>query len=341
MKHRKSTKKKNLLEVGLDTIEIDIKTEYELVDDNYEFVSKRTGLVVGTIRHKQGKEHGYRLNINLPKCLRETNNHPFTVLDVVHLYEITEFITTEMKKLFGESYPELIVSTAEVNSTIALQNTKNVEPMLNMIAHMLLAKDGKVYVCMHGKKKGKRYKKVSSLQSGFQIESIRTEQLSNGRMCFKIYNKSLEQNIEDEGIVRLETVYNRAGLDFAKAGRTLQEFLTVESINKLLAVYRSDYKKYFVDAFWNNSGHPFYKDCISIIYNDLERIGGHPTTVALINRNIVEWDFSLFKKACKRYYDKDNSADHAIRRVKQSGEIEIHEGVIDDFVEISKGIINE
>ena len=80
MKHRKSTKKKNLLEVGLDTIEIDIKTEYELVDNNYDFFSKRTGLVVGTMRHKQGKEHGYRLNINLPKCLRETNNHPFTVL---------------------------------------------------------------------------------------------------------------------------------------------------------------------------------------------------------------------------------------------------------------------
>lgn len=332
-------KQKNLLETGLDTIAIDIKTEYELVENNFEFYSTKTGNRIGTMVHKQGKEHGYRLNINLPKCVNQTNLHPVTPLDVFHLHEITKMITNNMMELFGENYPSLMISTCEVNSTITLQNTNNVEPMLNMIAHMLLTKMGKVYVCMHGTKKGKRYQKVSSLQSGFQIESIRTEQLSNGRMCFKMYNKSLEQNIDDKGIIRIESVYNRAGLNFAKTGETLQEFLTVESINRLLAVYRSDYKKYFIDVFWNNSGHPFYKDCIDVIYNDLKQFNGHPTTVALINRNIIEWDFSLFEKACRKYYSKRNSADHAIRRVKRSKEIEIHEGVIDDFVEISKGII--
>ena len=328
------------MEVGLDTIEVDIKTEYELVENNIEFYSPKTGNKIGTMIHKQGKEHGYRLNINLPKCVHQTNLHPLTILDVCHLYEITEMVTNKMRELFGENYPLLRVSTCEVNSTITLQNKNNVEPMLNMIAHMLLAKDGKVYVCMHGKKKGKRYQKVASLKSGFQIESIRTEQLSNGRMCFKMYNKSLEQGIDDKGIIRIESVYNRAGLNFARAGETLQEFLNVESINRLLTVYRSDYRKYFIDSFWNNSGHPFYKDCINVIYNDLKRFGGKPTTVALINRNIIEWDFSLFEKACKKYYNKRNSAEHAIRRVKHSKEIEIHEGVINDFVDISRGIIN-
>ncbi|MDY2814831.1 MAG: hypothetical protein SOU03_12900 [Dorea sp.] len=324
----------------MDTIEVDINTEYEIVENNHDFLSPKTGLVVGTLKLKQGKQHGYRLNICLPKCVHETNIKPLSVLDVYHLFEITEMITKQMQDLFGKEFPELIVSTCEVNTTVMLQNKSNVQPLLNMIASMMLQKDRKLCIWCHGKHSGERYKQVNRLHSGMQVESIKTPQLPNARLALKIYDKGEEQNIQDEGIIRFETIYSRSGLDYAKAGRTLQEFLTVKSIENLIRVYRADYKKYFIDAFWNNqSGKSFYKECETIIYNDLKKLNGQPLTVALMNRTIIEWDFALFQKACKRYYENPDSARQAIYRVRKSNEIEIHEHVIDDFVQISKSIV--
>lgn len=325
--------------IGLDTIEINIETEFELIENKHEFVSPNTGIVVGTLTHKRGKEHGYRLNICLPKCIRETNVKPITVLDVFHLFEITSFITNEMQRLFGENYPELVVSTAEVNCTAQLSDKRNIEPLLNMFAHMMLTKHDKLFVCVHGMKSGKRYQPVSTLASGMQVESLRTPLLSNDRCALKVYNKGLEQNIKDKGLLRIEAIFNRKGLDYARAGRTLQEFLTVNSIKNLLSVYRTDYRRYVVDRFWNNNGRPFYRQCVDIIYNDLVKFGGNPLTVALINRSIIEFDFGFFVKACKKYYKKNNSALKAISRVKKSGELKIYTGVVNDFVRISKAIV--
>lgn len=335
---KQNTKRGNILEIGLDTIEIDIKTNREINENIHEFYSDKTGNLIGTMKRKQGKERGYRLNINLPKCVNKTNFHPFTGLDGDSLLEITKMITEEMKKLFGEEYPELIVSTCEVNTTVQFKKKDILEPMLNMFAHMFLAQDEKICIWVHGKKVGKRYEKLASLQSGMQIESIKTQILSNGRMSMKIYNKSLEQEIEDKGILRIETIYNRAGLNFAKAGRTLQDFLTVKSLKKIIELYRTDYKKYFTDRYWMNGGHPFYKDCINLIYNDLKKYK-KPEYVALLNRNIVEWDFKFFEKACRKYYSKKNSANKACNRVKKSKELEIREYMVDNFVEISRIII--
>ena len=181
-----------------------------------------------------------------------------------------------------------------------------------------------------------------------QVESIKTQLLSNDRMALKIYDKQKEQQKGNEktkqdntGKIRFEIIYNKNGLNHAKAGRTLEEFLTVSSIKRLLDMYRKDYKNYFIDRFWANDGHPFYKDCITIIYNDFKRFSGKPTTVALINRQIIEWDYAFFCKAAKQYYEKSNSADRAIKRVRNSGELQINEGVVDAFVQISKAIINE
>ena len=47
----------------------------------------------------------------------------------------------------------------------------------------------------------------------------------------------------------------------------------------------------------------------------------------------------LFKKACERYYSNKDSARKACYRVKQSKEIQISTGVIDEFVAFSKSII--
>lgn len=335
------TKKQNknvLVGVGLDTIQCDIPTEYELMENEHVFVSPKTGIEIGRLTRKQGQERGYRLNLCLPKCIRQDNVKPFTVLDAFHLYEVGQMITVQMQELFGKSFPQLYVSTAEVNATAELENNVIVESMLKLLSLMFLSAGEKLFVCVRGTKTGKRYDNVSSLPSGAQIESLRTPRTSNSRFSWKYYSKSIEQGIEDRGILRLESIYNRRGLDFARTGKTLFEFLSIGSIKSLLKTYRTDYRSYVIERYWNNSGHPFYEQIVEIIKKDIVSYK-HPVAVALMNRQLVEIDFKLFKKACYAYYDKRNSANKAISRVRRSGEITITEGVIDAFVALSRAIV--
>ncbi len=347
-----SKKQNNKLEIGVDTLTLDIPTEYELLENAYDFVSDRTNNIIGTLTKKTGKTRGYRLNLNLPKCLYDSNTKPLTEFDFFHFKEIVQMVEKQMVNLFGENYPTLFVSVCEVNSTVTLEKKENVEPMLNMIAHMLLQKNEKVCLWCTGVKTGRRYDSVCQLKSGMQVESIKTQLLSNDRMALKIYDKQKERQKKEQkkgneetkqdntGKIRFEIIYNKYGLSHAKAGQTLEEFLTVSSIKRLLDMYRKDYKIYFINKFWGNSKHSFYKECITIIYNDFKRFCGKPTTVALINKQIIEWDYAFFCKAAKQYYEKSNSADKAIKRVRNCGELQINEGVVDAFVQISKAIIN-
>lgn len=55
------TKKQNknvLVGVGLDTIQCDIPTEYELMENEHVFVSPKTGIEIGKLTRKQGQERG-------------------------------------------------------------------------------------------------------------------------------------------------------------------------------------------------------------------------------------------------------------------------------------------
>lgn len=336
-KHNKMEKQHTML--GIDTIEVVIDTPFEIIENNVVFKSN-TGIKIGELKHKQGKTHGYRLNINLPKCIRTNNIEPFGVVDACKLYEVTQTITEQLKEHFGDYLPELQVRTAEVNATIVLRHKENVQPMLNMITGMLLQdKTNVAHLTVRGKQTGERYKKVETLTSGMNVESLKLPQNSTGRFSQKIYDKGLQQGIQDEkGIIRIEHILNRSGLDFAKAGRSLDDFLTVESIQSLLKCFKSDFKKYFCDRFWNNTDStPYYEQCIQMILSDLKTY--KPLTTALMNRTIIEQDFSFFIKACKLHYDNPESARKAIYRVRKSGEIEIHENVADDFVRLCRGVI--
>lgn len=56
-----SRKQNNRLEIGLDTLTLDIPTEYELLENAYDFVTDRTNNLIGTLMKKTGKSRGYRL----------------------------------------------------------------------------------------------------------------------------------------------------------------------------------------------------------------------------------------------------------------------------------------
>lgn len=105
--------------------------------------------------------------------------------------------------------------------------------MLKLLSHVLLIKDEKLFIACSGEQIGKRYKAVKNLCSGQRIESIKTGQLSNSRFCFKIYDKAIEQNITDKGLLRIEFCYSVRGLKYAKVGRTLETFL-ITRLNQCL-----------------------------------------------------------------------------------------------------------
>lgn len=48
-------KQNNKLEIGLDTLTLDIPTEDELLENAYDFVSDRTNNIIGTLTKKNRK----------------------------------------------------------------------------------------------------------------------------------------------------------------------------------------------------------------------------------------------------------------------------------------------
>lgn len=325
--------------LGIDTIEVVIDTQTILNKNNITFYSSN-GNEVGKLVHRQGKKKGYNLILNLPRCVRQNNIQPFSVLDADKIYEITTIVVKQLKKHFGEQLPDLTVKSAEVGATMEIANKKNVQPILNMITGMLLQdKENIVYIACRGKKVGQRYNKVQTLASGINVESIKLPQNSSGRFASKYYDKGLEKDIADEhGIIRVEHIYNKRGLNYAHTGNSLQEFLTVDSIHNLIMCFKRDFKLYFCDRYWSNTGSlPYYRQCIQILKNDLKT--KKPLTVALMNRNIVEQDFEFFIRAVKSHYNNSASARQAIYRVRKSGEIEIHEGVATQFVMFCRQVV--
>lgn len=325
--------------LGIDTIEVVIDTQTILSKNNITFYSTN-GNEIGKLVHRQGKKKGYHLILNLPRCVRQNNIQPFSVLDADRIYEITNIVVKQLKKNFGEQLPDLTVKSAEVGATMEIANKKNVQPILNMITGMLLQdKENIVYIACRGKKVGQRYNKVQTLASGINVESIKLPQNSSGRFASKYYDKGLEKDIADEhGIIRVEHIYNKRGLNYANTRNSLQEFLTVDSIHNLIMCFKRDFKLYFCDRYWSNTGSvPYYRQCIQILKNDLKT--KKPLTVALMNRNIVEQDFDFFIKAVKSHYSNPDSARQAIYRVRKSGEIEINEGVATQFVMFCRQVV--
>lgn len=340
MKYKRRTKvKHDTVCIGVDTIELVIDTPLLITENSVVFVNSKNK-EIGTLVHSQGKTKGYRLTVNLPRCVRDNNIKPFNALDAFKIFDVIQIITSQLKEHFGDHLPELVVRSAEVNATMQLKNKDNIQPMMNMIAGMLLQdRENIVYLACKGKQKGQRYAKVDTLASGMNVESIKLPQNSSCRFSSKIYDKSKEQGVENaSGIIRVEFIYNRRGLDYAKTGRALQDFLTVESIQSLVECYKNDFKIYFCHRYWNNIGStPYYTQCIQIIKNDLET--KTPLVVALMNRTIVEQDYEFFVKACKLHYQNADSARQAIYRVRKSGEIEIHEGVATEFVTFCREVV--
>lgn len=222
--------------LGLDGLDITINTDVKLEQNHYTF-KNQAGKELGNLA---AVKNGYKLHLCLPKMIRNNNSIPFGVSDYKQLKNVLEFIKNNVLNLFKGKSTKITIQACEVNSTVVLSRKEQTAPMLKLLSHVLLIKDEKLFIACSGEQIGKRYKAVKNLCSGQRIESIKTGQLSNSRFCFKIYDKAIEQNITDKGLLRIEFCYSVRGLKYAKVGRTLETFLTPDSINALLICYRKD-----------------------------------------------------------------------------------------------------
>lgn len=322
--------------IGLDSISINIETKQNISVNTKELFSKQTGVKIGEI--KQIK-NGFQLRCCLPKMVRVNNIYPFGIWECIQLDCVVNELTEIIQEMFSVNLDKAIVCSCEINATAELENKETVECIMNLLGIMFLQGNQKIFFTAKGKKQ-KQYKKLNAdvLQNDLQIESLKTPRLSNKKLAFKFYNKGLEQEIENKGIIRFEQIHSSYSLDFAKIPRQLNKFLTKESFQKLIKLYKKCFNDYFIKIYWKSEKYDFLDTCINTIVQEMQE--ETPISVAKIHRALIEIDFDLFSRACHKFYLNRKTAQQTIRRIKSSGKLEINEGIINNLVEIFRAILS-
>lgn len=329
--------------IGIDSIELTIETKQNLIVKQREVFSKRTGARIAEIKPSTKKQkQGYRLSLCLPKMINTNNIRPFGVLDACCLKQMIEEITDELKKIFDVSLEKAFVSTVEVNATAELKNPENIECIMNLLALMFLQMGEKVYLTAHGKT-NEKYKDVplsyNLLRKTQQIESLKTPRLGNKRFSWKFYDKGLEQKIQNKGILRLEQIHTSRSLKLIDVPTQLNMFLESKNIYKLIKLYQSDFKSFFLDNYWKKGEDCFTQCCVNTILFELQE--ETPLSTVKILRELVEIDFEFFERACYAFYRNRKTATQTIRRVRQSNKVKINKGAVRELVQVFRAILIE
>lgn len=329
----------NKTHIGVDGLEIQVNTK-QMNKNNIEskdLYSQRTGVKIGRV--KAINKTGFRLYINLPKMVRTNNVRPFGIIDKIYLEEILNEITDILFE-FCVNIHNAFISTVEINATAQLNSNKSTECIMNLLALMFLQEGKKVFLTAHGKKNTYRDVPLSYdiLRNTYQIESLKTPRLGNKAFCWKFYNKGLEEGLQDNrGVLRLEQIHNRRSLEREGLPQRLDLFLTCENILQLIRLYQKSFKKYFIDIFWTNGEHCFTDKCVNTILLELQE--EIPLSVAKIHRELISIDFGIFERACRLFYSNQKTATQTIRRVRNSGKVEINNGAISELVQVFRAIL--
>lgn len=329
----------NKTHIGVDGLEIQVNTK-QMNKNNIEskdLYSQRTGVKIGRV--KAINKTGFRLYINLPKMVRTNNVRPFGIIDKIYLEEILNEITDILFE-FCVNIHNAFISTVEINATAQLNSNKSTECIMNLLALMFLQEGKKVFLTAHGKKNTYRDVPLSYdiLRNTYQIESLKTPRLGNKAFCWKFYNKGLEEGLQDNrGVLRLEQIHNRRSLEREGLPQRLDLFLTCENILQLIRLYQKSFKKYFIDIFWTHGEHCFTDKCVNTILLELQE--EIPLSVAKIHRELISIDFEIFERACRLFYSNQKTATQTIRRVRNSGKVEINNGAISELVQVFRAIL--
>ena len=325
-------------ELGIDTVEVTIDKKI----DTYitEIKSEDQARVLSRV---QPIQNGTRIALCLPKAIRQNNEHPFGLLDACHLLEMVRAVERTLQKLQVDTV-QAKVTKVEINATATLEDPAHVPAILQLFAMMFLQSGQKAFLVVHGEQ-DKMFQNVplerEIMRTRPVVESIKTARLSNHRFCWKVYNKGLESKIKDRGVLRIEQVHSRESLQYAGVPDVLRDFLAIENITKLVNLYRRDYRDYFIDCFWRDkaTGTTFPEMLVNTIVSTLET--ERPLATALMHRDLLAIDFSLFEKAVLSHYGpgRRKQALQAVRRVRQSGRVETKEGSITELVQVCRAIV--
>lgn len=190
--------------IGVDGLEIQVNTKQTKNNiESKDLYSKKTGVKIGRV--KAINKTGFRLYINLPKMVRTDNVRPFGVIDKIHLEELLSEITDILFE-FCVDVHNAFISTVEINATAQLNSNKSTECIMNLLALMFLQEGKKVFLTAHGKKNTYRDVPLSYdiLRNTYQIESLKTPRLGNKAFCWKLYDKGLEEGLQDTANERQE-----------------------------------------------------------------------------------------------------------------------------------------
>ena len=322
--------------IGVDGLEIQVNTKQTKNNiESKDLYSKKTGVKIGRV--KAINKTGFRLYINLPKMVRTDNVRPFGVIDKIHLEELLSEITDILFE-FCVDVHNAFISTVEINATAQLNSNKSTECIMNLLALMFLQEGKKVFLTAHGKKNTYRDVPLSYdiLRNTYQIESLKTPRLGNKAFCWKLYDKGLEEGLQDKGLLRLEQIHNKRSLDREGLPQRLDSFLTCENIVQLVRLYQKSFKNYFIDI-WEHGEHCFTDKCVNTVLFELQ--DESPLSVAKIHRELISIDFEIFERACRLFYSNQKTATQTIRRVRNSGKVEINNGAISELVQVFRAIL--
>ena len=323
--------------IGVDGLEIQVNTKQTKNNiESKDLYSKKTGVKIGRV--KAINKTGFRLYINLPKMVRTDNVRPFGVIDKIHLEELLSEITDILFE-FCVDVHNAFISTVEINATAQLNSNKSTECIMNLLALMFLQEGKKVFLTAHGKKNTYRDVPLSYdiLRNTYQIESLKTPRLGNKAFCWKLYDKGLEEGLQDKGLLRLEQIHNKRSLDREGLPQRLDSFLTCENIVQLVRLYQKSFKNYVIDIFWEHGEHCFTDKCVNTVLFELQ--DESPLSVAKIHRELISIDFEIFERACRLFYSNQKTATQTIRRVRNSGKVEINNGAISELVQVFRAIL--
>lgn len=327
--------------IGIDTIEIQVETDMQIKKfQTNEIISVRTGAKIGTITPSTGNKTGVHVSLNIPKMIRHNNEKPFCISDKIYLEDVLNDVTEILTKQFEVDFKKAFINKVEINATAELKNPKHVENIMNLLALMFLQEDKKIFFTAHGKQ-NICYNDVplsyDILRNTYQIESLRTPRLGNKCFCWKFYNKGLQENIQDIGLLRLEQVHNSRSLERQKIPKRLDLFLTSNNIVELVHLYQRCFKRYFLDVYWKHGEHCFTDKCVNTVLLELRK--EKPLSTAKIHRNLISIDFGILTRAIRLFYDNPKTATQTIRRIRNSGQVDVNQGAIRELVQIFRAII--
>lgn len=135
----------------------------------------------------------------------------------------------------------------------------------------------------------------------------------------------------------MEQIHNKRSLEREGLPQRLDLFLSSENIVQLVRLYQKSFKRYFIDIYWKHGEHCFTEKCVNTILLELQEES--PLSVAKIHSELISIDFEIFERACRLFYQNQKTATQTIRRVRNSGKVEVNKGAIGELVQVFRAIL--